>query len=236
VIPERIRSTAPDVKLIAVLRDPVARAVSGYRMMVKKDAETRTFAEAIEELLRPEALEAARQDPRADSSHVVRGEYGRILAGFFEVFPGEQIKAVFSDELEREPERVVREIFEFIGVDAEFVPPNLRQRYHAGGGRRFEWLDLARLENRMYGSRVIRAIWYRIPGRIREFVYRHFRRTRFRVYQWNIDPRDVEFEVDPSTEAALRRHYEQDGRVLSELLGRELPWAEAGSPAAAGTA
>jgi hypothetical protein len=233
VVPERIRSKAPDVKLIAVLRDPVARCISGYRMVVKKDAEIRSFAEAVEELLRPDVLQDARRDPRDEKSHVVRGEYGRILTGYFDVFPHEQIKVVFSDELENEPERVVREIFEFIGVDPEFEPPNLRQRYHSGGGRKVEWLDLARFEQLMYRTGWVRAIWYRLPERFREFVYRHFRRARFRVYQWNILPREVEFDVEPETEAALRRHYAEDGRVLRELLGRDLPWERAEEPAPA---
>ena len=42
----RIRATVPDVKLIAVLREPIARAQSHHRMVVHRGRESRSFEEA----------------------------------------------------------------------------------------------------------------------------------------------------------------------------------------------
>jgi hypothetical protein len=235
IVPERIKRDLPDVKLIAVLRDPVDRCISNYRMVVKKGYETREFAESIEALLSPEALEAARRDPQREDSSVVRGEYGRVLNDYFDLFPREQILVLFTDELERDPAAVCRRIFEFIGVDPDHEPENIGRRYHRGGEKRFEWLDLARFEQRMADSRPIRSLWYRFPQGFRDRVYRRFHQARFRVYQWNSVPREVEFEVDPEVELALRRHYADDGRKLRELLGVELPWELAETPSPAPT-
>lgn len=228
VIPDRIRSVLPDVKLIAILRDPVERCISNYRMLVKHGETQRSFDETTAELLKPETLAATRVQDIPTNRYVVRGEYGRILKGYFDVFPREQILVLFSADLEREPQQVVRQVLEHIGADANFVPPNLGQRYHRGGRRlRFPWLHPGKLENRLYENERVRNLWYRVPERSRERIYKRFRRFRFRVLHWNSVPEDeVEFPIDPGTIEALRRHYEEDGRLLRELIGRELPWEQ----------
>ncbi len=55
IVPRRIKEFFPDVKLICVLRDPVARAYSHYRMAVLSRIEPRSFDEAIDQLLEPGA-------------------------------------------------------------------------------------------------------------------------------------------------------------------------------------
>ena len=124
-IPLRIRETLPDVRLIAILRDPVERARSHHRMRVAWGDERRSFAEAIDELLRPDALLRARMCPRHQTGYITWGEYGRILAGYLDVFHRQQILVVFTDELDRAPAQLLSRIQEFIGVKADFEPHNL---------------------------------------------------------------------------------------------------------------
>lgn len=42
-VPERIASLFPDIKLIAVLRNPITRAYSHYQMTVRRNLEKRSF-------------------------------------------------------------------------------------------------------------------------------------------------------------------------------------------------
>ena len=58
IIPDRIRDAYPEAKLIAILRDPVARARSYHRMSRMRGHERRSFDLAIEQLLEPDALAA----------------------------------------------------------------------------------------------------------------------------------------------------------------------------------
>src|SRR5262249_39324802 len=44
----RIRDAVPDARLVAVLRNPVDRAYSGYSMRVQQGTEDRTFVEAMD--------------------------------------------------------------------------------------------------------------------------------------------------------------------------------------------
>ena len=60
-VPLRIRERLPKVRLIAILRDPVERAVSHHRMVLMDGREQRSFDDAIGELLRPDMLERARE-------------------------------------------------------------------------------------------------------------------------------------------------------------------------------
>ena len=132
VVPGRIKQFLPDVKLICVLRDPVARAYSHHRMMMLERAESRPFDDAIDQLLMPEAIDTARIAPTRTNNYVVNGEYARVLAGFLRIFPREQLMAIFSDDLAERPAETLAKLFEFIGVAADFVPDNLDTRYRTG--------------------------------------------------------------------------------------------------------
>src|SRR5664279_2321988 len=54
--PERIKALIPDAKLIYLVRDPVARAVSQYRFSVSVENEHRSLREALSDLSDPYSL------------------------------------------------------------------------------------------------------------------------------------------------------------------------------------
>src|SRR5438874_4830690 len=188
-VPLRIRERLPKVRLIAILRDPVERAVSHHRMVLMDGREQRSFDDAVGELLRPDMLERARRHPRETTGYIVWGEYGRILAGYFDVFPREQILVVFTDELERAPAQLLRRVQEFIGVRADFEPDNLGARYRVGATvRDFSWkspsswmsppspLSPQRVKRALKSSPTARAVWHAIPAsRQRRFGRLHER-------------------------------------------------------------
>src|SRR5690606_38995556 len=125
LIPRRIYGVAPGVRLVAILRDPVERAISGYRLARMMGWEHRTPDEAFNEELRPEALERARRFPSDTNSYVVLGEYKRILDGFTDVFDPKQVLIVPFVELQNRPLDVVRRVLRFLGVDVAYVPAGL---------------------------------------------------------------------------------------------------------------
>ncbi len=195
-VPRRIREQLPDVKLIAVLRDPVERALSHHRMLVRRAAERRTFDEVVARLLAPDALEGARRDPQENTGYIVWGEYARILSGYFDVFSREQLLVVFTDELEHTPELLLRRVQGFIGVSTEFRPDNLDERYNvAKAVRGFLWNDPATwvspsspispqgMRRSFSRIRPARAAWRRLP-RTRQSRPRTLLRTNRRTHSW----------------------------------------------------
>lgn len=228
-IPARIRDAYPGAKLIAILRDPVARAHSHHRMSTMRGIERRPFDLAVEELLGPEALAGSRLRPDETNGYVVLGEYGRLLGGYFDVFPREQLLVLFQDQLEEDPGAVCAAVFAFLGVDPDFRPPNLGRRYHDGGShRRFAWLDPSGWQRAARRSGLLRGLWQRVPRSLRRRFLRRFNLAVRRLFLWNRVPVDAAAEPDaPSAEtiARLRAHYREDERHLRELLGSPPPWA-----------
>lgn len=105
-VPVRMRAVLPDVRLIAVLRDPVARAISGYHHAVRVGDETRPIEVALDpsagDELAPET-DAAWYDapgcPLRLHGYLARGRYAEQLARWFAVYPREQVLVIDSATL-----------------------------------------------------------------------------------------------------------------------------------------
>jgi Sulfotransferase domain len=219
-VPLRIRDRLPDVRLIAILRDPVERARSHHAMAALNGWDTRPFSQAVQELLEPDALVSARRRPDETTGYVVWGEYGRILAGYLQTFAPEQLLTLFTTELRDDPESVLRRVFQFIGVDADFVPDNLGTSYREGGAaRRFRWLDLNALQAATSSSTLARGLWHALPEPARRRVDRRFDRLNYRLGLWNRRSASPGAEREAETDHALREHYAPDVKRCSELLG-----------------
>ncbi len=89
VVPERIRRASPDTKLVAILRDPVERARSHYRMQVMRRAGAALVRRRGGRAAAAAGAASGRPDPTGTSgSTSSTGEYGRILSGYLATFPG----------------------------------------------------------------------------------------------------------------------------------------------------
>ena len=129
---DRIKKLYPDVKLIAILRDPVERAISQY--FYTKQA-------GLEPLLLKEALEAE-EDRLSDAiqshnyndesfihhSYKARGIYKPQLERFFSLFHKEQIIVIPSDDLFSKPYETLNQIFKFIDVNPDFKSQKLQPK------------------------------------------------------------------------------------------------------------
>jgi hypothetical protein len=246
-VPLRIYEYLPDVRLIAILRDPVERARSHHRMLAMRGGERRSFDEAIGELLRPDALKRARRRPQERTGYIVWGEYDRILAGYFDVFPREQILVVFTEELERAPAQLLSRIQEFIGVRADFEPDNLGARFREGATERgFSWRNTSSwmspsspLSPQGVGRAIgrnpaARAVWHMMPeDHQRRWGHRYERIAR-RAARRNrrSAPNEVRANAEPSlaTLARLREHYAMDAGQLTALLEVTPSWLTSTGP------
>ncbi|HEX5314688.1 MAG TPA: sulfotransferase [Gammaproteobacteria bacterium] len=216
-VPARMAAVVPDALLIAVLRDPVERAVSHYKMAYRRGEERRDFARAVREQLQPEALEKARALPFREvaerDAYVVWGEYARILRGFLDHFPREQLLLLYSEDLrERGPESL-RRVYRHLGISENRLPPNLGRLYHVGGARR----KVPGLE------KILRSALAR--GLIRLAVSkRRYKRTQMKLERWNAKPGAL--AIPGETYDCLADHYAGDIEELSRLSGVRPRWFE----------
>lgn len=226
-VPSRIRATCPEARLIAILRDPTERSFSHYRQNVLFGWEQRPFDRAIEELLQPTALREAREDPSELSGYVVWGEYARILEPYFELFGNDQLLVLFTDELRRDPDGILRRMYAFLGVDQPIARAGGRTKLARVGAteRRFRWLDLYYVQRVLTRNSVARALWHGTPWRVRRKLDRLYGDTALHVELWNRRAGDLAMSSD--TVAALRAHFRDDTHRLTQLIGCVPPWAGA---------
>ena len=223
VIPRRIRECAPDVKLICVLRDPVARCLSHYRMAALAGSERRTFEQAAEYLLQPDALEHARST-LTGTGYIVLGEYFRILSGYWRTFPAEQLMVMFASDVESRPGDVVARLFHFIGVSADFTPANLGTRYRqAAVERRVPGLDLYSWQKRLRETPA-RTLWHRLPPRMRLPIDQLYDRASLRVELWNARRGGLNDAMPSHIRDRLISHFRPDSEALQSALGVDVPW------------
>jgi len=225
-LPRRIHERLPSARLIAILRDPVERAYSHHTQEARRGNDTRSFAEAVDELLQLEALAHSRRHATLTNCYVVLGEYGRILAAYYEHFPRDRVMVLSTDGLAREPMTALRRIYDFLEVDPEFEPRNLGKRYNVSGTKLKLPRELPTLLPRMGSSNPLtRAIWRTLSDQRRSAVLSGYRRFNLRFRAWN-RRQAAASRPSPEVEATferLRDHYAPDERRLAELLGEDVP-------------
>jgi hypothetical protein len=124
LVPERAAQLLPDVKLLALLRNPVDRALSHYQHEVRQGRETLSFPEAI--TAEPERLageeERLRTEPGYYSfnhhrySYMRRGVYVEQLRRWVQHFPRSQLLVLQSERLFRDPAGITAAVQQFLGL------------------------------------------------------------------------------------------------------------------------
>lgn len=241
-VPRRIHDQLPEVRLVAILRDPVQRAISHHRMTVQRGGERRTIDAAVDELLRPEQLLASRLAPTDANGYITRGEYGRILGGYLDVFARERLLILFTQELEQAPLDLLGRLYRFIGASEDFVPENAEGRYFAS--RREAAFDRRRPSTWMSPSspvspqglqRGIRTIpgveaaWGALPFETRRRLWGPYLKATRRARTLNRRRATSQPAAPPGpaseTVERLREHFAGELPLLAGLLGETPPWA-----------
>lgn len=119
-------AVVPQAKVLFLLRDPVVRAWSDYRMFVKSGGENDDFGAVVRRAIRwlsdPEARPLCEAACRASFNPVryVRcGMYAELIGRW--PFPREQVLVSFAEDLFERPQDVAPLVYSFLGLP-DFVP------------------------------------------------------------------------------------------------------------------
>ena len=157
------------MKLIVLLRDPVARAYSHYHYERHRGFETEPIEVAIG--LEDERLAGEEERIRAEPgyvsaahrhhSYLARGLYFEQIRRVYALFPERQVLILPSERLYTQPEAAMRQVLGFLGLQPagamrfdpvkavryDPITPSVRERlaeYYAEPNRRlFEYLNVA---------------------------------------------------------------------------------------------
>ena len=119
---ERMARHLPDVKILAMLRDPVERAYSAHKHELARGYETEQFERALE--LEDERLEGQAERMLADPAYqswshrhhayLRRGHYAEQLNRLGEFFPRDRIHVIESESFFERPETTYGGILDFL--------------------------------------------------------------------------------------------------------------------------
>jgi hypothetical protein len=137
--PARIKYYNPDMKLIAVLRQPAGRLYSRYLHLAR---ENRVPTEKFGDCMDKNSIWWKRNDL------IKEGFYFKNLSPFYKLFPAENIKVYLYEELNDHPLTVLRDIFRFLNVNPDFQP-DFSVRYNQSGIIKNKFL------NKIYGQKGI---------------------------------------------------------------------------------
>jgi hypothetical protein len=207
--PVQIQHYIPNAKLIAVLRNPVDRAYSNFLHQRYRSSEEplADFAQALE------AEEFRIQNNWRPFWHYKNmGFYSVQLNRYFQLFPASQIKVYLYEDLTHHPEKMLKDIFQFLEVDDNFLP-NLSQKFYQS----------YRPKNRVLHSLVMRpnllksAFKSILPTQMKQYFG-----SNVRTLDRKINSAPLEAKLSQDLRKQLIQEYQEDIFKLQDLIQRDL--------------
>jgi hypothetical protein len=130
--PSRMAEIIPNAKLIFLLRNPTERAISNYFHERRSGREPMPLDKALR--AEDKRLESTmlshnyKNETFIYFSYKHRGLYYQQLTRYLQYYSWEQMCVLSSEEFFNEPERNLRMIFDFVGVDDQFKIKDLRPK------------------------------------------------------------------------------------------------------------
>ena len=192
--PERLFGLNPQAKIIAVLRDPAARAYSAYWHYVKHGIACENFERHL----------------RYEGGHTVSGgEYAIPIAKWLSVFPRSQCHFMLYEAMLADPATHLKALCDFLGVSCPASPALPRE--NAGKTPRLLWLQLwlNRLHRACGGDR----------GAFGDQSASHWLQQAFApLEQWNL-MKAPPAPMPHRLHHALDLHYSRANAALESLTG-----------------
>jgi len=203
--PGLIKSSVPDAKLIAILRNPADRAYSNFLHCVQVGREPLgSFAEALQ------AEETRTRDKWGPLWYYKqKGFYYAQVKRYFDTFGRDQVGVWLYEDLRNDTFGILGEVFRFLGIDESFVPDTSIEHNPSGiprVGRLYTGVRALTARNPVLVERVL-------PARLRGYV-------KSRIF---VKPPPF----PPEVRRQLTYSYKEDILRLQELIGRDLSaWLE----------
>lgn len=119
-VPARLTAVVPNPRLVYLIRDPVDRMRSAYQHGLAGGTETRPLEVAL----------------RADPRYLLMSSYSLQIEQWLAVVPRDRLLLLDFDRLIADPAGVVAEVLRFLGVSADWTPPQAGEAFNDSAGKR----------------------------------------------------------------------------------------------------
>ncbi len=113
-VPQRIAAHIPAVRLIYIVRDPIARIRSHYQTRFAEGIEKAPFEEAV--FTNPIYLDYSR--------------YALQIEQYRQHFPPEQLLVITAEDLRNDRRATVQKVYAFLGVDSTLISDDLDREFY----------------------------------------------------------------------------------------------------------
>jgi hypothetical protein len=189
----------PKAKIILSLRNPISRAYSHYLMNYRSGAVRGQFHD--------ELVADINRQPKGwglSRLYLDHGYYYQQVKRYFDLFPREQILVLIFDELSKNPDAVMKKVYDFLGVSSDFKS----QTDVIHNKAKIPVSGMARMI--INQQTIIKIAGMLVPKKIRRYVLS-------KLYTSKNLP-----EFKPATKELLKQYYRDDIMATSQLIGRDL--------------
>lgn len=237
VLDRIVNSLGRDIRILITARNPASRAYSHYCMArYKAQVEDLSFMHALRSALDlsdyngREALSVIGNGDYYNSrremaifryaNYLVPGHYSQIIRMCHEAVGVGNCLVIFSEDMATDLVGAVRELTDFLAIDAIGVDPGLR----ANEATSLRFPIVRRTYNRLFALSPVRRLVNRMSPETRRFM-------RKRFLSWNYTRNVGAPPPDPDAVGLLQDYYADDIRDLQALTGRDLShWLEHRTP------
>jgi hypothetical protein len=187
----------PNAKIIIILRNPVDRAYSHWKMNYSAGRERRTAS--LCESIRAD-YECTNKGWGKSNLYVELGLYCRQVERFCELFLGSNLKICFYHDLERQPGQFMQELFQFLNLPS--IDLDVTKKHNSSLMPKYSFISWL---NRKYGMGRF------VPVQLRAKLKKITSSTQFPVF-CNKERKEI-YQI----------YFERDVESLERLLNRDLP-------------
>lgn len=196
-VPERIKAMVPEARFVYLVRDPVARTVSHYRMTSALLGERRSIVEALGDL-------SDRRGPYISASM-----YATQLELYLRHFPQERMLVLDQADLQSDRRATLAEVFRFLEVDDGLELPGLDDELL--GSSRWRSYPVGYAD---FIARVVAPRFRWVPYGVRKSL-----RSSVERLLW----RPVEADLPGELQERLEQVYAPEVARLRSLTGKAFP-------------
>jgi hypothetical protein len=160
VAAQRMNLVTPNVKIIILLRNPIDRFISHYMHNKRAGREPLTMEQAINTY--PDKIDLISKKityirnyanvEHGFRSYVERGFYAEQIKRYLNLFPKNNIRFYCSEEMFKNPNKVLSDIFQFIEVDD--IAVDAKEIYNQGNKAKENFRDIRNKLRPIYDKKI----------------------------------------------------------------------------------
>jgi hypothetical protein len=200
--PKRIKKIIPGAKILVAIRDPIDRFFSRYKKAVRDGDLSHGIGDGFD-------LRKLREIRKKKPNFLSEGKYHAGLKRYMKLFGKDDVHIMVQEENAIRPKRALADLYDFLEVDSDYLPPITSKKVSPGGVPRLSLLE--ELRRKVFGT------LKRLDPRMINLM----RKTRIAELYRRINLR-AEIEMNREVVRALRSYYLDSVKEVEEILGRRL--------------